>query len=311
VGEVGHTIDDTGDPVEPGLDHDWFPWSPLPERSAVVWPGGHPVAVSVVFDLGAVEWEHPGAPMPVPPPGGRGMGPYPDFPRMSHREFGHRVGVFRLLEIMDRLGITPAAAIDVLTVEHYAALLDHLDGVGEFLAAGLSASRPLTSAMDDDEERHYLASTLERLEARLGVRPTGWLGPGHSESTMTPARLHEAGLGYVADWANDEQPYPMPGAGDLWAFPLSWELSDVSAMFIRGVSPWTYAQSVKEAFEVLVADGAGSGRVLALHLSPWLSGQAFRADAVADALGHIRDRGQAWITTPTEIVDWCRQQAAG
>lgn len=294
-------IDDAaGEPARPGYDHDWFGWSPLPERPAPRWPDGARVAVSVVVHLGAVEWEHPDPPV-IPPPGGRGIGPAPDFPRMSHREFGHRVGIFRLLRILAGHGVAPAAVVDVLTAEHYPALMPHLlDAASEILAGGLSASRPVTGVMTADEERHYIGETLRRLGGALPTAPTGWLGPEHSESDRTPALLAEAGLRYVADWANDERPYPMRDG--LWCYPLSWELSDVSAMFLRQVSPSTWARSVIGAFDVLHAEG---GRVLGLHLNPWVTGQAFRAGAVDAVLRHIRGHDGVWFAGPGEVVDWC------
>jgi allantoinase len=290
-------------PAVPGYDHAWFPWSPRTSRPARTLPGGALLAVSVVLDLGAVEWERPAT--VVPPPGGRGIAPYPDLPRMSHREFGHRVGVFRLLRICQEAEVPVAAAVDVLTAEHYGRLVEQLAPVvGEFLAAGLSASRPITSAMSDDEERHYLTDALGRLRAALPSEPVGWLGAARGESARTPRLLAEAGLRYVADWCNDDQPYRMDGAGELWAFPLSWELSDLAATFDRQVLPWIYADSIGDAVDVLLAEGGRSAPVLGLHLHPWLSGQAFRASAVAGLLRRLRSDERIWLATPGEIVDW-------
>lgn len=290
-------------PAKPGYDHQWFAWRPWPARPAVALPGEARLAVSVVLDLGAVEWEHR-AP-DVPPPGGRGIAPFPDFPRMSHREFGHRVGVFRLLPMLQELGIPVIAAIDVLTVEHYPRLVNHLVPVtGEFMAAGLSASRPISGAMSEDEERHYIGESLRRLRGGLPAAVTGWLGAARGESARTPALLAEAGLQYVADWCNDDQPYPVTGAGALWSFPLSWELSDLAAEFDRLVLPWTFAGSIGDAAEVLIEQGASGGRVLGLHLHPWLSGQAFRVSAIEEVLRRLRDDKRIWWATPHEIVDW-------
>jgi allantoinase len=300
-----NVVDDRdGAAARPGYDHDWFRWSPLPARRPITWPDGKRTAVSVVVHMAAVEWEEAEDPMPRPP-GGRGIGGPPDVPRMSHREFGHRVGVFRLLRILGALDIAPAVAIDVLTAEQYGLLLDHLLPVAsEVLASGLSASRPITSLMTEDEERDYIGTALDRLAAVLGSRPAGWLSPEHSESARTPALLAQAGLRYVADWANDDLPYALPGAGpDLWAFPLSWELSDVATAYVRSVSPDTWADSVIEAFEVVHAEG---GRTLTLHLQPWLSGQAFRAASLERALGHLRDAEGVWFASPAQIVDHCR-----
>lgn len=294
-------------PAAAGYDHDWFPWRPLRDRPPAVWPGGARTAVCVVLHLGAPEWEGPHTREPRPV-GGRGLAGPPDVPRMSHREFGHRVGVFRLLRILAELDIAPSAVVDVLTAEHYRPLIDHLLPVtAEVVAGGLSASRPITSAMAEDEERDYIRTSLDRLAAVTGTRATGWLGPEHGESARTPRLLAEAGLQYVADWANDDLPYPLTGAGpELWAFPLSWELSDLSAAHLRLVSPSTWTTSVIEAFDVLHREG---GRLLALHLQPWLSGQAFRAAAVEAVLRHIRNAGSVWFASPAEVVTHCRHEA--
>jgi allantoinase len=293
-------------PARPGYDHDWFPWCPLSSRRSVCWPGGARTAVSVVVHLGAVEWEDAHAHDPRPP-GGRGIGGPPDVPRMSHREFGHRVGIFRLLKVLRSSDIAPAAVIDVLTAEAYRPLLDHLlPSAAEVLAGGLSAGRPITSRMGEAEERDYIGTSLDRLAAAIGTRPAGWMGAEHSESDRTPRLLAEAGLRYVADWANDDLPYHFPGAGpDLWAFPLSWELSDVATAHLRMVAPETWADSVMAAFDVLHAEG---GRMLTLHLQPWLSGQAFRTPSLERALHHLRAAGQVWFASPAEIVEHCRTE---
>jgi len=290
-----------------GYDHSWFDWSALPLRPPLAWPDGAEVAVSVVVNLGAVEWEQ-GTPPLVPPPGGRGIGSFPDVPRMSHREYGHRVGIFRLLEVLGHLQIPLAVGLDVLTAEHYDSLLAHvLPAAEEILAAGLSASRPISSSMTEAEETAYVLASLDRLEAATGTRPAGWIGPEQSESACTPGVLAGVGMDYVADWCGDDQPYAMSGAEGLWSFPLSWELSDLSAMFIREVSPSVYRRSLDDAVEVLRAEGrAGAGRVLGLHLYPWVSGQAFRIGAVEAALDRFRRDPRVWMATPGRILDWCR-----
>lgn len=295
-------------PARPGYDHTWYRWSPLFSRRPVSWPGAAKTAVSVVVHLGASEWEAAIAVRPQPL-GGRGLAPPPDFPRLSHREFGHRVGIFRLLDVFSEVGITPASVIDVATAECYPALLDHLlPATSEVIAGGLSASRPITSEMSEDEERDYIGQTLDRLEVAVGSRPQGWLGPEHSESVRTPRLLDEAGLAYVADWANDDLPYAMEGAGDrLWAFPLCWEMSDLSAMYIRLVPPELWSAGLRTAFDVLHAEGS---RLLSLHLQAWVSGQAFRASALESALRHIMDAQDVWFASPGQVIEHCRDGSA-
>ncbi len=295
-----------GDPVDPavrGYDHGWFEWRARARGDDPRFPREARTAVSVVVQLSAAEWETAGRPPHPAAAGGRGPGPAPDVPRMSHREFGHRVGIFRLLDLLDSAGVAPAAVVDVLTAEHYPGLLDRLlPATSEVLAGGLSASRPITSRMGEAEELDYIARSVDGLARAVGERARGWLGPEHSESERTPALLAASGLDYVTDWDNDDLPYPMPGAG-LWSFPLSWELSDLSCTFHRSMSPWTWADAAVAAFDTLHAEG---GRMLALHLQPWLSGQAFRAGSVEQVLAHLCAADGVWFASPSEIVDACR-----
>ncbi len=296
---------------KPSSHPTWVTYTPFPSRSGLRWFEDKKAAFSVVLDLRASEWEVPGEPITLRPQGGRGIAPFPDIPRMSHREFGHRVGVFRLIDVLSSVGIRPSVVVDVMTVEKYEGLVDSIvDQISEFIAGGLSASRPITSHMTEEEEVHYIGTTLERLEAGLGVRPSGWLGVAHSESFRTPRLLADLGVLYVADWGNDERPYRFSGiAADLWVFPLSWELCDLRAIHERDVSPDDYARSIVEAFDVLTTGEVDPGRMLALHLHPWLSGQAFRADPLERALESSTEDNTLWHAPPGDLVAWCRAHA--
>jgi allantoinase len=297
--------EDASRAAAPGYDHGWFDYAPAVSCDPVRWPDGARTAVSLVLHLGAPEWE-PSPPVEPRASGGRGLAPAPDFPRMSHREFGHRVGALRLAGMFAAHRVRPAVAVDVLTAEHYPGLLAELPA-SEHLAAGLSAARPITSVMAEDEERDYIGLTLDRLEVALGTRPSGWIGPERSESARTPGLLGAAGLSYVADWCNDDRPYRVGGApGSFWSFPLSWELSDEAACFHRGVAPATWARSVLAAFDRLHEEG---GRMLALHLQPWVSGQAYRAAAVEAILAHLTAAAQVWFASPAAIVAHCEAES--
>jgi allantoinase len=285
-----NVIRDTGhDRAEPGMDHQWFDFSHVPARTLPEGHGLAPLTLNVVVDLTAVEWEHPDARPIIAPPGGRGLQAFPDLPRMSHREYGHRVGAFRLLGLLEGVGVPPAAAVDVLTAERYPALnMLVRDRIGEVVAGGISASRPITSRMEEDEERDYVATTLDRLESALDVRPEAWLSPQRSQSVRTPRLLAAAGVVACLDWGNDEQPYRFHGAADgLWAAPLSWELSDLSACYVREVPEDRWAASLVEAAEGMLEDGRRQPRVLGLHLHPWITGQPYASAPLREALSAI------------------------
>lgn len=293
--------------AEPGNDHHWFDWSPIGRRPPAVWPGAARTAVSIVVNLSAVEWETGQVVREPRPDGGRGLGPAPDIPRMSHREFGHRVGIFRLMDLFQSFEIPVAVVLDVMTAECYPQLRDIvLERAAEVICGGLSGSRPISSAMTQAEEADYIGQSLDRLAQLTGTRPTGWLSPNRSESRRTPALLAAAGVDYVCDWANDELPYPFSGDADgLWAYPLSWELSDLATHYLRSMNPATWAESTRQAFDTVHHDG---GRIFGLELAPWLSGQAYRRSFVADVIAHVTGAAETWVTTPGQVVDAYRRQ---
>ena len=288
----------------------WFRRSPIVER-----PGpatSERLAVTLVLDLRAMEDPAAGPPTTLEPPGGRGTAPPPDHPRISHREYGHRVGIFRLLSRCQDRGIRPTVVLDVLTAEHYPAVVDAVRTAGaEIIAGGLSAGRAITATLPEEVERRLVETSLHRLEQVLGQRPRGWFGAEHGESPRTPAILAESGLEFLLDWGNDEQPVPLEGAPPLWSVPVSWELSDLAALYHRQVLPWTYVTSVIDAVEQMVVESRTQPRVLALHWHPWLIGQPFRMATLEPLLDRLA-APDLTVTTPGGILErWRGPTPAG
>jgi peptidoglycan/xylan/chitin deacetylase (PgdA/CDA1 family) len=297
-----------------GPDHGHHDYLPLnATRPRLTWPGAAPVALCVLVTLEHVEWRDPEDGYVSPSlAGGYGKRPHPDITRWSHREYGHRVGIFRILDVLHRRGVTPTVAMDATTARHYPFLVEHCLGLGaEFVGHGISVSRMITSRMSEAGERSYIAESLDALQAAAGQAVRGWLGPEYSESTHTPALLAEAGLRYVCDWANDEQPYRMTVPnGELFSLPITYPLDDVDALWDRRIEGGRWATTVTEAFDRLRQDGAGNGRILVLNLHPWLTGQAFRIHHVDDMLTHILASGEVWAGTGSQIVEWYAAQTS-
>jgi allantoinase len=295
-----------------GMDHGHYDWSPLnANRAALGWPGDARVALCVIVNLGHVAWRHPsGSYQPPNLAGGYGPGPFPDVTAWSHREYGHRVGVFRVLDLLDKYGLKPTVALDVLTAENYPFLVRHCLGRGcEMIAHGVSGSQMITSRMSEQEEREYVHTSVDALSRAIGMAPIGWLGPEYGESPRTPQLLAQAGIRYVCDWANDEQPYPLKvPEGELYALPIALPVDDVNALWDRRIDIDRYKEMIKETFETLYQDGAANGRLLVLHLHPWLIGQPFRVGCLDEALGHIMNHQGVWAATGAEIIDWYRRQ---
>ncbi len=289
-----------------GMDHEHYDWSPFNKRGILRWPDHARVALCVVVNLDHPEWNPPADSFATPFAGGLGARSFPDYARLSHREYGHRVGIFRVLDTLQQHGIKATVAMDAMTAEHYPYLVRHcLDAGAEIIGHGVSLSQMITGNMTEEREREYIGQSVAALTRATGRAPAGWLGPEYGESARTPQLLSEAGLQYVCDWVNDEQPYPLHSPhGALFALPLMAELDDVAALWERRVTIGRYQQLIEESFETLYQDGQQNGRLLALNLHPWLIGQPFRIGYLDRALGRIMRRGGVWAATGAEIVDW-------
>lgn len=294
--------------IPPGMDHGHYRYSPIVARPPIVWPQGAKIAVWVLLTL--EHWE-------LQPPKGthrdpRFVGEYgsfdPDYRTWSQREYGNRVGIFRVFESLDRHGIRATVAINSAAAARHPFLIEECRRRGyEFIGHGSHATRMITGALTADQERREIADALDAVERATGQRPRGWHGQDYGESARTPALLAEAGLDYVADWPNDDQPYPMRVGKPLISLPSQPEWDDVQLLWLRRLPMPRYPAIVGAAFDALRAEG---GRTFCLALHPWLIGMAHRIAYLDAALDGIARADGVWQATGAEIVDHFRTQPA-
>lgn len=293
-----------------GVDNPHYVHSPLPDRPRLVWPGQARLALTVFVYLEYYELD---------PPDGTRRDPrfselsgyyFPDYRTYSWHEYGNRVGIFRVLEALDRHGIKATVAANAEACRRYPYLVDAVQRRGyEIAAHGLTATRMLSSAMAPDEERTYIAEAVDGIQRWTGTRPRGWIGQDYGESTRTPQLLAEAGFDYVADWANDDQPYPMLTKPSLLSIPNQEQWDDVQLLWHRRVPAPVYPKAIAEAFDVLWHEGAETGRFLGLHIHPWLLGTPHRIALLEQALAAICARPEVWYCPAGAIADYFREQA--
>ena len=288
-----------------GMDHEHHEWSPISTRGKLSWPDNAKVALCVIITLEHTEWEAPEGSFSADRAGGLGLRPFPDYPRFSHREYGHRVGIFRVLDTLERLKIKATVAMDTQTAEGYPYLVKHCQDRGcEIIAHGVSGTQMISGKMSIEEEVDFIRASLDAMKEATGLAPRGWFGTDYGESERTPGLLRQAGIDYLCDWVNDEQPYPMTGG--LVALPTMLEMDDLFAMSNRRVEIERYCQSLKDGFDVMFRDGGNNGRLMTINLHPWLVGQPFRIGYLEEALAHIMGHDGVWAASGSEIIDWFR-----
>ncbi|MGE4321995.1 MAG: polysaccharide deacetylase family protein [Sphingobium sp.] len=287
-----------------GMDHDLYPWSNLFDRAPITWPDGKTVAVPVVVSLEWFPIIPNDAPFRAP---GHMQTAYPDYRHYTSRDYGNRVGIYRLLDAFAAADMRVSVATNAAIAERYPALLADIVAAGhEIVAHSTDMNGTIASTLPEAEERELIARSLDTLEKATGTRPRGWLSIARSQSFNTPALLADAGVTYMLDWVNDELPYRMTTAkGDIVNLPLNHELSDRQIITVQQNSADSYAEQMRDAFGWLAAEGArfGGGRMLPLHLTPYIMALPYRIDALEGLLGWIASRPDAWIAPTGNIVD--------
>ncbi len=286
-----------------GYDHDLYDWSAIHERKPVIWPGDKSVAVWLCVSL---EW-FPIVPTDTPfRAPGHMQTAYPDYRHYTARDYGNRVGIYRLLDVFAKAGMKASFATNSAIAVRYPELIVDIVAAGhEIIAHSTDMNGTIASGLPLDEEKALIATSLDTLERATGIRPQGWLSIARSQSWNTPDVLREAGVRYCCDWVNDELPYRFNNG--LINLPLNHELSDRQIINVQQQSADSYAQSIRDAFDWLA--GEKVGRLLPLNMTPYIMGLPYRISALEKLLCDLAARPQAWAATGAEIVDaWEVQQ---
>ena len=289
-----------------GYDHDLYDWSPLTKRTPLSWPDKSRIAVSAHVYFEYMELDPPADAVADPRFAGALGSYFPDFQNYSRREFGNRVGIFRVLDIFDRYGIPVTVCANAMAAKRYPYIVERCLRAGHaFVAHGWSWNRMISSSMSMDEEVDYIAGCIEFLKKSLGQMPAGWAGQSYGESERTLQLLADAGFDYVLDWPNDDEPYFMRTQPSLVSVPNQSEWDDAQLFAVRRVDSWRYPEIIGSAFEQLAQEG---GRMLGLGIHPWIFGQAHRIRYLEEAVEHIARQSGVWFARTDEIASVYRSQ---
>ncbi len=231
--------------------------------------------------------------------------PAPDLVNEAWRDYGNRVGVFRLLDRLGSAGIPPTVLLNSMIYDVAPAVTDAARARGaEFVAHGVSNSDSL-SGMDAPEERDYLDSVAQRIEKEEGARPGGWSSPWLTHTPRTIDLLAASGYRYLLDLRLDDRPVWLTSeAGPLLAIPYALELNDSSSVIGRQVSASDFADMIVDEFDELLLASQEQPLVMSIVVHSFISGAPFRLRQLTRALEHLASRsGDVWFTQPAAIHD--------
>ncbi len=277
------------------MEHGRFEYSPVIRRPAWQWPNGARLAVWVVLNIEHYRFD-------TLLRGAAGHLTPPDMFNYGTHDYGNRVGLWRIAQVLDRLGIKATVALNAEICKFEPEIIEEGERRGwEWMGHSYMKSLRQNSLAEADE-RALIEDTLGLIQASVGRRPRGWLGPGLEETPRSPDLLRAAGIEYVADWVNDDQPLTLRTAsGPLYALPYTLELNDT--VVFPAHPPAEFQRRIEDQFDVLYEEGAQSARVMAIALHPHKTGMPHRIRYLAQALEHMARHGQVWWATGSEILD--------
>lgn len=288
-----------------------YEYVPISQRLPLRWPGRKRVALILTLNLET--WDlvkdtdrpyYAGGPAILPDvlPGHT-----PDFPNFTWREYGQRVGAFRLFDVFDQARVRPSCTINAVTALRRRPMLDAALARGcEVLAHNYEQGELLTDfAREPERERDIIERSLAVYEQAVGRKARGWLSSSLRGTLNTADILAENGLLFYCDLMNDDQPYLVQTPhGPIVSTPYSNEINDFTLLTRRNHTTSEFRDILIEELAELYKEGRESGRIMNVGLHPHVSGRAYRVRALREFIRYAKSLSGVWWATREEIATW-------
>ncbi len=264
-------------------------------RKKFTWPGGKTLAVWIIPNVEVF--------LLNPPGGSQHMQGDEDVLGYTWREYGMRVGLWRIADVMDQANIRATVALNAGVCDVWPKAIEEMDKRGwEMMGHNLTNSRSLRN-LPLDKEEPLIHTTLKVIEQATGKKVRGWLGTGLGETFSTLDILAAAGVRYTGDWNNDDVPYRMKTkSGEMYALNYGNAINDIS-FYGKGHTGEEYYQMVANQFDTLYADSQKVPRVMGIPLHPFHTGEPLRIKYFQKAVEYMKKRDKVWFATGSEILD--------
>ncbi|WP_421738082.1 polysaccharide deacetylase family protein [Caulobacter sp.] len=284
-----------------GMDQDRYDWRVSADRPRLAWPTGAAVAAMIVVPIEHHPLNPAGKPFKHP---GAMVTPYPDLRHYTTRDYGNRVGVYRLLDALKARDLKATFPVNANQLERLKPLIEAilLDG-HEIAAYGLSTDHIHWGGLDPADEAGWVDQVRTAFDA-ADLKPRAWLSPARQQSFATLDLIAKAGFDLCLDWEQDSVPLAMRTVhGPVVALPVSNELDDRTLLIDRRQTEDDWSGQVLEAAACLKAEAPRyGGQVLGFTLTPYVAGQPFRIHAVREILAGLA-KDDAWVATASQIAD--------
>lgn len=283
-------------------EHHRYAYSPISQRADYQWPEGKRLAFYVALNIEHFSFSE-------------GLGhtpsyatPQPDVRNYAWRDYGLRVGVWRLFDLLDELQLPACHLVNSAVYDYAPAIFERIRHRGDEIVGHGRTNSERQGDLDEEDEHTLIHEATEVINRHEGRPPAGWMGPWISESLVTPDLLKEAGYRYMMDWPCDDQPIWMDTrAGRILSIPYPVEINDAPAMLTRHHTAVEFTQMILDQFEEMLRLSEQQPLVCGVSLHTFAAGQPFRTRQLRRALEHIVHHPEAdrvWFTRPGEIAHY-------
>jgi len=280
--------------------HRRYNYQPIAGRPHYSWPGGKSLAFYIAINIEHFHF-------------GEGLGhtpsyltPQPDVRNYAWRDYGLRVGIWRIFDLLDELALPACLLVNSAAYDYAPQIMARGRERGDEIVGHGRTNSERQGDLDETQERALIEEASTVIAAHEGHRPKGWLGPWISETLVTPDLLKEAGYDYVLDWPLDDQPvWLATRSGPLLSVPYPVEINDAPAMLSRHCTASDFTTMITDQFDELVRQSRQQPLVCSLSLHPPIVGQPFRLAQLRRALQSIKDHpafDRIWLTRPGDIA---------
>lgn len=279
--------------------HGRYDYSSLPNRVQYEWPNGTKLAVYVAMNIEAFSYGE-----------GKGAAIAPPEQAMSHsiyswRDYGNRVGFWRLMDMFDDLQIPVQHQLNTAIYDECPDIPERIRSRNdEFLGHGYTNSEE-QGGLSEQKEKDLITECTATITKHEGKAPTGWMSPWLSNSETTMDLLQEAGYRYVMDWTMDDQPiWIKTRGGKILSMPYPVEANDNRGIVWYRYTSSEFTDMLIDNFDEMLEQTQRDGHPLVcpISLHPFVVGRPYRIRQLRRALEHIlKYKDRIWLTRPGDI----------
>lgn len=287
--------------------HGRYDYSAIARRPDYSFPGGKRLAIHLSLNVEHFAFGEGGGNDYAAPH------PHPNTRSFAWRDYGNRVGAWRLLEFAEKYHLPFALLANSELYDYCPEMIAAFSDRGDEIVGHGRTNSERQADMNPDQERACIFEATATIEKHEGRKPLGWLAPYISQTHHSLDLLKEAGYRYMMDWPLDDQPvWFRTRHGPILSIPYAHDLNDSLEVVSRRTPQQLFCDNLIDQFDEMREESARRPLVMGIVLHSFILGQPHRLRQFRRVIEHLlRYREQIWLARPGEICQYIEALPAG